>query len=189
MFERIAVSFSLLTLFSAAYSQSTNLAEPSELEIWVELPGSQITWSKEVADLSSSDAQVAVTAIIVETPVHPPGQVRGVKIGLNNELAADTVYITEDEAKALISKIERLESGFHEMRSFGLAGATTVGLESCWNPQPVVHTICVNYYVHEGIEGITISTFTDVGFRLPDRNPSELSTAMQSAVNQLKDQQ
>lgn len=178
-------------LVNAAIAQTGQRLQlqPTRLETFATQPAASVAWSKEVGQINSAEARVAVTALIVEDATAPPHRMRGVRIDLTNQNATDQVYIEEAKLEAIkkaLSEIARGIEEFHNEQSdtprryFGSAEFRQI--------YEKFHTLNAAYYIVPGSSGLSLSAFKEQEFRFPYHNPSEMAALIGRAMEELKQQ-
>jgi hypothetical protein len=64
---------------------------------------------------------------------------------------------------------------------------SAAGVIACAHKVPRVHALEAAYYFAPNSSGLYLSAFQHVGFRFPDQDPSRLSAAIATAIDQLGD--
>jgi hypothetical protein len=187
---RAATIISLCSLFfctGLAQVNPTPSLQSSQLEAFAEQPTAQIRWSKEVGRIESVGARVVITALVVKDEVQSDRRMRGIRIELSNQSAADRVYLAEPELEVVKKALERIESDIESFRNErGDAPLRYLGACELRQPRATVHTLNAAYYIAPDSSGLSLSAFKGQEFRFPNHRPSELAEAIGRAMNELK---
>lgn len=185
---RSATIISLLSLFFSlgpAQVNQTPAPQPNKLEALAGQSTAQVKWSKEIGRIESVRDRVVVTALVVNDEVHHH-RMRGIRLDLTSQNAADRVYLDELELELVKKALEGIESGIESFRT-ERGGAPLRYLGSCElrEPSATVH-LSAAYYIAPDSSGLSLSAFKQQEFRFPNHRPSELAAAFGRAIDELK---
>ena len=167
--------------------------QPTPLEMFAHQPATHVTWSKQVGTLDSREAHAIVTVLVLENTAQPPDRMRGIRLDLSSPDSNDEVYLGEETLGVYKNALDEISRNIPESRISArdsLAPGGTSYLGACAfrfdNPRRV-HTLSAAYYFAPDSEGLDLSTFQHAGFRFPEQDPSRLLSAIDAAIDQLRD--
>ena len=181
----------LLTVVLAQMTPPLSL-QPTPLEAFAHQPTTRVTWSMQVGSLDSREAHAVITALVLEDTAQPPDRMRGIRINLSSPDSTDEVYLGEETLavyKTALDEISRAMASSRNGTQGNLAPGGTSCLGACVfrSDKPSrVHSLTAAYCFAPDYEGLSLSTFKQVGFRFPDQDPSRFSAAIGVAIDQLK---
>lgn len=182
----VALCGFLLNIGLAQVKPTASL-QPTRLEAFSRQPTAKVTWFREVGQIESPEARVIVTALMIKDAVKPPHQMCGIRIDLANQNARDRVYLEEAKLEAVKKALEEIESGIERYKKEPADSPYRYyGAAEFWHPHLKVHTLNAAYYIAPDSSGLSLSAYKGQGFRFPDHRPSELSTAIGKAMDELK---
>jgi hypothetical protein len=154
------------------------------LEQFVSLPGSAVTWSKDIGRLDSNETHLIVTAVLIENPSQTPKSMRGVRIDLENPDGKDRVYIGEDGLDRTRKGFQEIEDGldrFFQQRRGG--GMSCFGSGIFWQSDPRVFPLTGSYCKQAEDFGLYLSAHRRFVFLF--QRPGPLATSLADAIAEL----
>lgn len=192
--RRTALLVTLCGVFNLGVGQTTQtqspqtpLLQPTNLEAFAKRPTARITWSSQVWSAHSADAQVVITAIVLEDSGEPSQRMKGIRIDLAKQDASDQVFLNETKLAVTRNAVNEISKGLGRLRREDSdIPHRCLGAEEFWHPYPTVHTLDVAYCIAPSWSGLALSAYKGQGFRFPGRSPTELAAAITRAIEELK---
>lgn len=176
---RILTRSLMLTLFCAysADAQQDILLQPTELETWVHQAGTSVIHEREIGRIVEGGTIAVFSVLRLAIPLHPPGEMSGLKLELSDGEARDTVYLE----RARLDRMSRVFKGMHEGADEMLANRATQsrthGMEECVQQRSrhtLLHVLCAQFSVSATNDGLSMYTFKEHSWRFPGHRPFEL---------------
>ena len=180
----VTVSMACFLLSNSVPAQLSAVPEPTQLEVWIEQPGSRIARSEEVGRIESIDAQAVIRAVVIENLQNNPSRVRGIQIDLRNENSTDRIYIDENNLVYLKHDLDGMNCSIASMRKESGAPNRVRGIARCRPSQTIPQAYCPSYYITPKSEGLSLSTFGGHRFKFPSKRPSTLADAVGRAMSE-----
>jgi len=189
-FVSTAIAFGslLLSVWQTQVGQAPPL-QPTPLEAFAKMPATHIAWSNEVGRLDTSEAHAVVTALVLEDAAQPPDRMRGIRIDLRNRDSEDQVYLGEETLGVYKNALDEI-TRFVKLSAEDVApgGCEYFGAEVFWygHKVPSVHALTAAQYFIRDSSGLSVNAFKHTEFRFPHQDASQLSAAIATAIDQLK---
>jgi hypothetical protein len=171
---------------AVASSDEESPSEPTGLESFVAKPTVVLDLAEEVGSLRSSDATVAVAAVIATDTARPGERMKGVRFVLENNTGADQVYLDETQLALLIDDLAGIDGGIPELKTGGGAPIRVQGTGACWMPARPMRILCPSYRVGPDWTGMHLAAYGSQGFIYPEQRPAELKALVEQAIARLR---
>jgi hypothetical protein len=159
---------------------------PTGLESFVEKPTVVLELAEEVGTLRSTDATVAVAAVIATDRARPGEQMKGARFSLENNGGADLIYLGEAEIQALLKDLADIERGIPNLKADRDAPWRVQGTASCWMPAEPRRILCPNYHVGPEGSGFGLAPYGSSGYSFPDQRPADFAALLERAMTRLQ---
>lgn len=179
-----SISVALLAYCAASLAQRP-LPDATALEALALKPGARIVLEDEVGSMTSADARMIATALIVQDPGDVQKQLRGVRFDLESDAATDHVYLDEGQLAVLQRELGWIEDSLGSPRPARVAPHHVEGTESCWIASPYVRILCPDYYTGPEKAVFRAGALCGPLFEFPGRKPADLLTLIDAARERL----
>jgi len=179
----------ILSTVHAAFASSDEPAppEPTVLESFVAKPTVVLDLAEVVGSLRSSDASVAVAAVIASDSARPGERMKGVRFVMENDTGVDQVYLDEAQLTLLIEDLAAIDGGIAELKAEGGAPIRVQGTGACWMPARPMRILCPSYRVGPDCTGMHLAAYgSSRGFIYPKQRPAELKALVEQAIARLQ---
>jgi hypothetical protein len=157
---------------------------PTDLESFVAQPGVILDRDEVVGLLRSTDASVAVAAVIASDTGRSGERMRGLRIVMENNTGSDQAWLDETQLTVLLDDLSGIETGIPEMQSAD-SPYRVHGTAACWRPARPMRILCPSYRVGPDWAGLTLAVYGGRGFEYPERRPAELAALIRQAISYL----
>ena len=159
--------------------------EPTALESFVGQPTVILDLAEVVGTLESTDASVAVTAIVATDTANPGVRMTGLRFDLADNAGADRVYLDATQLAPLRGDLADIEGGIPELEA-GQAGVNVQGTAACWMPPRPVRILCPSYRVGPEGSSFGLAAYGSRGFSYPGERPAALAALVERAIARLE---
>lgn len=171
-----AVCFSLPFHAGAAPNDRT------PFEQFAEQRGTRIASAVEVGRMEDGTTRAVFVAIVLENPRHEPGRMRGLRIDLESEAAADRIYLEAGELVYLNEELGTMACGVARDRQEPLPDNQRVtGIAACRPSNSSPPSMCPSYYRNPDGEGFGVGT-RGAYFQFPGRRPGAFRNGIAAAM-------
>jgi hypothetical protein len=164
-----------------AFSDARSPSEPTALESFVAQPGVVLDLAEDIGTLRSTDASVAVAAVIASDTARPGEEMRGLRFVMESNTGSDQAYLDEALLAALLDDLAGIETGIPELES-GDSPYRVQGTGACWMPARPMRILCPSYRIGPDWAGLTLAVYGGRGFEYPERRPVELAALIRQAI-------
>lgn len=165
----------------AAFSDARSPPEPTALESFIAEQGVVLDLAEEVGSLRSTDASVAIAAVIASDTGRPGVRMRGLRFVMENNTGTDRAYLDETQLAALLDDLAGIETGIPELEAGG-SPYRVQGTGACWMPARPMRILCPSYRIGPDWTGLTLAVYGGRGFEYPDHRPAELAALIRRAI-------
>ena len=161
------------------------LLEPTELETWVHQDGTSIVFEESVGRMIDGDSVALFSALKLAIPLHPPGEIAGARIDIQDKAFTDTVYLEPSRLDAMVRQIEGMHKHSLAMLAQRQAPSQTHGMEECIQTRTrhtAIHLLCIQFTVSAEEEWLSFYSFRGHSIRFPGRRPVELLDMLRGIV-------
>ncbi|HUG02889.1 MAG TPA: hypothetical protein VML92_00495 [Steroidobacteraceae bacterium] len=116
-----------------AFSDARPSPVSTDLESFVAQPGVVLDLDEDVGSLRSTDASVAVAAVIASDTGRPGERMRGLRFVMENNTGSDQAWLDETQLAALLDDLSGIEKGIPELQSAS-SPYRVRGTGACWMP-------------------------------------------------------
>ncbi len=176
-------------LFGSAFLLSMTLAHaqvrPTAFEAYAQSPTAKTVWSNEAGRLTSTEATLVVTAVVIQDAMRTPSGMKGLRLDLSTTDGSDRVYIAAHDVPSVKQGFDEISANVALFKGLGVS-STYIGAAQFWHPDRtnLVHTTSASFHTGSA-PGITLSTYGPLRFRFPGHTASEFSALFQSALTTL----
>ena len=167
-----------------AFSDARSPPEPTALEFFVAQPSVMLDLAEDLGSLRSTDASVAVAAVIASDTGRPGERMQGLRFLMENNTGSDQAYLDETQLAALLDDLSGIETGIPELES-GNSPYRVQGTGACWMPERPMRILCPSYRIGPDWAGLTLAVYGGRGFEYPERRPAELAALIRQALVRL----
>lgn len=185
IFSLLAMLAIVTTVHSGvAFSDTRPSPVPTDLESFVARTTVVLDLAEDVGSLRSTDASVAVAAVIASDTGRPGERMPGLRFVMENNTGSDQAYLDETQLAALLDDLSGIETGIPELES-GSSPYRVQGTGACWMPERPLRILCPSYRIGPDWAGLTLSVYGGRGFEYPERRPAELAALIRRATARL----
>ncbi len=157
-------------------------SEPTDREAFVAKLNVAIEFSQAIGSIESTDAKVAVTALVASDTADASLRMRGVRLSMENNSGLEHVYLDESRLASVQGDLDDIEGGIAKLPAGTGAPYRVQGTASCWMPAHPQRILCPGYRVGPDWSGMTLGAYGAGGFAFPSHRPAELAALINRAI-------